>query len=510
MAKMKFSKKTTKSESELKKPWLVLIVDDEVEVHNITKSVLNKFEFEGRRLDFLSAYTGKDAIETIKEHPDIALVLLDVVMETDDAGLITAQRIREELHNHKIRIVLRTGQPGNAPEKEVIKDYNINDYKEKTELTSNKLYTTVLTALRSVRDLEVIEKNRVGLEKIIRATKTIFQQRSLKLFSDGILTQLTSILDLDNSAFIILKKHSNESNGEYTLEESCELVASTGRFKDKNLSDIFENDEIKELIENAKGTKESIKKDNHILSYFRINGEINSILYVDSKHSLSTLDQNLLDIFLSNVSVAFDNLFLNKELINTQKEIVEKLGEVIESRSKETVVHVKRVGMISYLLARAYGLSEEESVLVKSASPMHDVGKIGIPDSILLKPGKLTEDEFEIMKRHAKIGYDILRNSKRDVLKASAIIAYQHHEKWNGKGYPNALKGEEIHIYARIVALADVFDALSQDRVYKKAWPLQQIIELIQNERGEHFDPTLVDLFFDNLEEIKQISTIKE
>ena len=139
------------------------------------------------------------------------------------------------------------------------------------------------------------------------------------------------------------------------------------------------------------------------------------------------------------------------------------------------------------------------------ASPMHDIGKVGIPDSILNKPGKLTPEEFEVMKTHSTLGYEMLRHSERAILKASSIVAYTHHEKWDGSGYPNALKGEDIHIFGRITAIADVFDALGHDRVYKKAWEMGKILKLFKNERAKHFDPTLVDLFFEHLDQFLKI-----
>ncbi len=176
------------------------------------------------------------------------------------------------------------------------------------------------------------------------------------------------------------------------------------------------------------------------------------------------------------------------------------MGAIGESRSKETGNHVKRVAEYSKIIALHYGLNEEEAELLKQASPMHDIGKVAIPDAILNKPGKFTDDEFEQMKRHAELGYEMLKSSNRSLLKAAAIVAYEHHEKWDGSGYPRRLKGEAIHIYGRITALADVFDALGSDRVYKKAWDNEQIFQLFKEERGKHFDPKLIDIFFENLD----------
>lgn len=195
----------------------------------------------------------------------------------------------------------------------------------------------------------------------------------------------------------------------------------------------------------------------------------------------------------------------NNEIITTQKELLYRMGEIGETRSKETGNHVKRVAEYSLLLATLAGLDPEQRHLIKMASPMHDIGKVAIPDSVLLKPGKLDADEWEIMKSHASIGYELLKNSDRPILKAAAIVAGEHHEKWNGSGYPDGLIGEDIHIYGRITALADVYDALASDRVYKKAWPLDDVIQLIKDERGKHFDPQLVDLFMCNLDKFNHI-----
>ena len=191
---------------------------------------------------------------------------------------------------------------------------------------------------------------------------------------------------------------------------------------------------------------------------------------------------------------------LNNEIEATQREIVFTMGSIAEERSKETGQHVKRVAEYSLILARLYGLSLEESLLIKNASPMHDIGKIAIPDAVLNKPGRFTSEEFEIMKSHSEMGYKMLKHSNRSILKAASILAYEHHERWDGKGYPRGLKEEEIHLYGRITAIADVFDALGSDRVYKEAWPLKKILSLFEEERGKQFDPHLVDLFLDNLE----------
>ena len=195
-----------------------------------------------------------------------------------------------------------------------------------------------------------------------------------------------------------------------------------------------------------------------------------------------------------------------REIIDTQKEVINTLGQVVESRSSETANHTIRVGDMSYELARLAGLSKKEAELVRVASPMHDVGKIGIPDKILNKPGKLTQEEYKTMRQHTAIGFSLLNKSRRPVFKAAAIIAHQHHERWDGKGYPQGLQGEETHIYGRIVGLVDVFDAIFSDRIYRKSMPLEKALGIIRQEAGNHFDPRLVELFLDNISRFLAIS----
>lgn len=186
----------------------------------------------------------------------------------------------------------------------------------------------------------------------------------------------------------------------------------------------------------------------------------------------------------------------------TQREIIHILGEASEYRSKETGDHIQRVAEISYALAKYYGLSEEDAEQIRLASPMHDLGKIGVPDAVLNKPGRLTEGEFCFMKSHAIIGESMLKTSKRPLLQFAASIAGSHHERWNGTGYPRGLKGEMIPLAGRICAVADVLDALSSPRCYKEPWPEERIREEFELQKGEQFQPELVDLLLEHWDEL--------
>jgi len=196
---------------------------------------------------------------------------------------------------------------------------------------------------------------------------------------------------------------------------------------------------------------------------------------------------------------------LNEEITETQKEIIFRLSEIAEARSRETGNHVRRVSEYAALIAKNYGLSARETELLRLTVPMHDLGKLAIPDAILHKPGKLTPEEFETIKLHTVYGYEMLYKSSREIFQAAAIIAYQHHERFDGTGYPRGLKGEEIHLYARITSVADVFDSLSSDRCYKKAWPLDEVIAYLNQNKRTMFDERIVNCFLECPDEVKMI-----
>ncbi|WP_141503617.1 HD domain-containing phosphohydrolase [Paenibacillus luteus] len=274
---------------------------------------------------------------------------------------------------------------------------------------------------------------------------------------------------------------------------------------------IFIDDAYEDARHNPESDKKTGYRTKSIMTIpFRNNqgevmGAYQAINKLTQVQTFSTQDMEYLSLAASYSGKSLESIMLHEEIIETQKEIILAMGKIGEGRSKETGNHVKRVAQYSYILALGLGMSEWEADMLRSASPMHDIGKVAIPDSVLNKPGKLTEEEFEQMKQHADIGYDFLRNSKRQLLQAAAIVAWQHHEKWDGSGYPRGLKGVDIHLYGRITALADVFDALGSSRVYKPAWKLDRILELIKAERGRHFDPMVVDVFFKELPSILEV-----
>jgi len=448
---------------------------------------------------YLHAYSGAEARALLCEHPDTAVILLDVVMETENAGLEFARYVRQDANNSFVRIILRTGQPGQAPERKVITEYDINDYKHKAELSEQRLFTAITAAIRSYRDLRTIELGRLGLQEVICASAALFAASSVQDFFVLALEHILRIgrcvgpCCLENGLVAL------NADGQFEILESRGLPPGAG----------VPTARLQELNERAAREGRVLVLDQEFAArFFNSHTDQNFFFYVSFGRPLSETAQGLLHILGGNIAVALSNLFLTEEIVATQREVVLTLGEVVETRSKETAHHVKRVAEYSYVLGIKAGLSEERAHLLRMASPMHDVGKIGIPDSILFKPGKLTDEEFSIIKTHTVIGHSILKASPRRIMRTAATIALQHHEHWDGGGYPHGLVEDETHIFGRITALADVFDALSCDRVYKKAWPLSEVLDYLREKRGRQFDPLLVDIFLESLDEIEAISVM--
>jgi response regulator RpfG family c-di-GMP phosphodiesterase len=487
--------------------WKVLIVDDEPEIHAVTKLALGDFVFQDKNLEFVSAYNGEEAKQMFREHDDIAVVLLDVVMETDDAGLLVADFIRNEMDNHFTRIILRTGQPGQAPERDVIINYDINDYKSKTELTSQKLFTVVISALRSYRDIIVIEENRQGLEKIISASADLFSIHSLESFIEGIVQQLASLLGgTKDAAYLTAAVVGPKPIEQYN---SSELFVFTGKGEYENT----EGNRLEQVISGQKliscqqayANKTMVYEDEYLVAYCDSKTQKGSLLYLSGlPRKLTEIDKNLVEIFSQNVQVAFDNVLLNKDIEDTQREIIERLANAMET-SYGSKNHTQRMVKICDVLGRAVGLSKSDLKTLCLAVPLHDIGKIRISDTIMLKPGNLDNEEMLKARNHAEIGYNILKDSNRPLIKVAALIARDHHEYWNGKGYPRGKSGEGINIFCRITSLADAYDAMRTKRSYKEAWPLEKVMAVIVAEKGEQFDPKMVELLQENINEIENI-----
>jgi putative nucleotidyltransferase with HDIG domain len=483
-------------------PWTILIVDDEPEVHDVTRMVLRNFRFADRPLQFLHAHDTIVAEKLLREESDVAVMLLDVVMESERAGLDLVRTVREKIGNHFVRIVLRTGQPGRAPEQHVIANYDINDYREKTELTSQKLATTIYSALRAYRDMRTIDAQRRGLERAIQASAQMFSHEHSQHFASSVLDQLTELVEFGSGALYCKNAHSDtEASADFRVAAATGTYAA---FVDRNADEVLPR-HVVDSLQKAFQNRRSVFCNDHYVLYVSDSTQSETLFYVGEKAALDELDQRLIEVFCLNVSIAHENLHLHHELLDSQLEMVYLLAGAAETRSHETANHVRRVGIIAEMLARAYGMSEREGEMMRLAAPLHDIGKIGIPDAILNKSGPHNPDEAIVMRKHAEIGARLLSVSKRPVMRLAGEIAHSHHENWDGSGYPNRLRGEQIPIGGRITTLADVFDALGSRRCYKEPWPIDAIAAFLTEQKGKKFEPRLVDLMFADWKRIQAI-----
>ena len=472
--------------------WKVLVVDDEPDVRQLTTLNLRGFEFAGRPLELIEAASAAEAKVKLGEHRDIALALIDVVMETDDAGLKLVEYIRKDLGNAMVRLVIRTGQPGVAPERFVIDNFDIDDYKDKTELTAQKLYTTVRSALKSFRDLQTIELNRLGLARILDVTPELYNLHRDKLedYFRGVLMQIIGICNLGHSGMI-----STIDGLVVTLEgkDVC-IRAGAGELGDgPDATDRRQKIiELCSLAVTGQAVQEQLRSGAMVVP-LSVHGEVLGFVYLEAGETLSHDDRELLRVMANQCAAALDNFRLHHNLEESYDQAIDMLGQAAEFKDSATGTHIRRIQEYTRRLALALGLSEEEAKLHAKSSRLHDVGKVGIPDNILRKPGRLSESEFALIQRHTQIGDSILKRSPS--LASSRIVARSHHERWDGTGYPDRLAGEAIPLSARIVAVVDVFDALVSHRPYKGIWVADKAINEIRQGIGSHFDPRIADSF---------------
>ncbi len=469
--------------------WKVLVVDDEPDVRQLTALNLRGFHFENRPLELIEASSAAEARACLDQHPDIAIALIDVVMETDDAGLCLVEAIRKELRNEMMRLVIRTGQPGVAPERYVIDHFDIDDYKDKTELTAQKLYTTVRSALKSYRDLHRLELNRQGLARVLEVTPQLYQMRceTLSEFFRGVLTQIIGLCRLGHSGFI------STIDGLLLTQEGEEvcLQAGVGDFDnpDKNRERIQEVIRICGSSVLGQNLQEGLRSD-AMIAPLRVGDQLLGYVYLESATKLSESEREMILIMADQCAAALENMRLNMSLEESYDHVIGMLAMVAEYKDTATGAHIRRIAEYTRRIALEMGIAEDEAESWGKASRLHDVGKVGIADAILRKPGRLTPEEYETIKTHCEIGGAILNHDRS--LSLARSIALCHHERWDGQGYPRGIAGEAIPLPARIAAVADVFDALISPRPYKEPWRIEDAMTEIEKESGARYDPVVV------------------
>lgn len=473
-------------------PWKVAIIDDEPSVHQVTSLVLRRFTFDGRPIEFVSAYSAEEAKRVLQEHRDVAVALVDVVMEEDDSGLTLIRWVREELGNAVIRLVVRTGQPAMAPEEVVIQRYEVNDYRLKTELTDTRLRTTLSTALRNYRDLVTVERSRHALERMVDGATSSWRATDLDSFVRSVLDNATGLLLSEDGEL----RSCNALAVRKGLQE-YEVIGGTGPYSElagQRAQDILSS-EAWTACEEALKADSAAFRGTWFAAPLPISSSERSVLVLGYPDELQPIEHQVLSAYTTTVRLAADNHYLSRRVERAQRDMLFFLGEVVERRSESTGNHVRRVSRLVQLMTRSIyddvSIAEEWGL----ASSLHDVGKAAIPDAILHKPGALTEEEYDLIRTHTTIGHELLTRSDDAFFRVASDIALSHHERWDGNGYPHLVSGDTIPHPARLTAIADVFDALTHARCYKAAWSLEETRDFMRRERGRQFDPGLVDAF---------------
>jgi len=508
---MKIVKKTPNVELELQpqrnSTWKILVVDDEPDIIKITKINLKNFLYLDRTLEFIEAYSAHEAREKLETHTDIAIALIDVVMETNDAGLKLIQYIRNELSNTAMRLILRTGQPGLFPEKTIIDKYDINDYKDKAELSSQKLYTTIRLSLKEYHNIISIESNKYALKHILNVTPHLYNLKlnNLEEYFQWVLNQLICVCHIANRGMIstiegMLATFDGKEIKIQSIVDDFEL----NTFTPKRVEEIFEICKAC-VLENR--TPRELRRASVVLP-IKTAKQIFGFIYLECSEDLKETDFELVKILVNQCATSLDNFKLHNDLEKAYDQAIDMLAIISEFKDPDIGGHIHRIQELTRRLSVSLGVSDAEVDSFTKASRLHDIGKVGIPDSVINKPSRLTKDEFEIIANHTKIGDEILRNCP--AFDVARTVARSHHEKWDGNGYPDGLHGKEIPFVARIVSVVDVFDALASARSYKKAWSIDEIIAELESGAGSQFDPIIVAAFLKILRDGELDDLIKE
>jgi signal transduction histidine kinase/DNA-binding NarL/FixJ family response regulator len=331
-------------------PWKVAVIDDDPAVHDGTRYALYDYVLNGQKLDILSAYSADEGRHLLRNHPDIAVVLLDVVMETDSAGLDLVGFIRNELKNETVRVILRTGQPGQAPERRVIVDYDINDYKAKTELTADRLFTAMTAALRSYQQIQRMVETRRGLEIIIDAAARLFDFRSMQQLAEGVLTQIGSLLNGDCAGILVLRDESRNGEGFSVLAGSGCYSQFTGLRKVEALKP-----ELREIVREAFARRHHEFLHSRSVLYMQTGSGREIVVLLEAAKDLSDTDRTLVEVFCSRLSVAFDNVILYEQL----QEANARLEQRVTERTRELTAANRRLSAQWERLRRANALKSE-------------------------------------------------------------------------------------------------------------------------------------------------------
>ena len=387
------------------KAWKVAIIDDDPAVHDGTRFALYDYSLNGDGIELLSAHSAAEGRQLLAATPDIAVVLLDVVMETDQAGLELVDYIRRELRNEAVRIILRTGEPGQAPERQVIVDYDINDYKAKTELTADKLFTSLTAALRSHMQLRTMIETRRGLEIIIEATPTLFDFRSMQRLAEGVLTQVASLLAVDCAGILILRDLGAGGR-------RFAVLAGSGCYRECVGADNLEglDRELLDLVDKAFSTRRPEFRDRRTVLYISTHSGAEIVVFLDAGKRLTDTDRALIEVFSSRLSIAFDNVVLYSQLqqanVDLERRVEERTAELLAA-NRRLEAQWRRVRQVNDF---------QSEVLGKVA---HDLKN---PLNVILGRSEILEEMFSSNTESAQLATPQLRHIRSSALRLTAMI----------------------------------------------------------------------------------------
>lgn len=482
-------------------PWKVLIADDDHDIHLTTKLVLNDFEFMGRGIEFLDAYDANATCDLIKANPDTAVILLDVVMESTDAGLNAVRRIREEIGNRMVRIILRTGQPGYAPEREVVLQYHINDYKAKSELTAGKLFTSLVSALRSFEDMHAIDSHRAGLVKVLDAASSM-DFRSQNLFACGVLTQLGTLLGIGREDLVLLIRRRHGDGRDVVMA----AVGGRAPVIGAKMEEVLDAEGVHYLARVlSSGIAHAGEKQSIFLVALPDLADV--AVYIGGPRRLDEAERALIELFCMKIVLAYQNFeFVEYSRLDQFAEIA-LLARVTGRAPFLTIPYIASYGRLSREIAQH--MSEKGSLrtphsrfpeLIERAAMFADIGNDALPSSILEKPSALSPAERAMLQTHPERGHRLLQELHSAVPVGRVIglareVALTHHERFDGTGYPSGLKGWNIPLAGRIVAVANSYTAMTSNRPWRAAHTHEQALEMMQAESKAAFDPDVIDAF---------------
>ncbi len=480
----------------VRKPWKILVVDDDDDIHQVTKLVLNKFKVDNHPVELLHAYNSDDAVRILESNGDIAVILLDVVMESEHAGLDLVVKIRQEMRNHYTRIVLRTGQPGQAPEASVIEEYDINDYKEKTELTTQKFKTLCISLIRSYRDICIIDQQRRALERLIESLSQIVQIADLSSFASIVLDQVVNLLMLDQDAFYCRIHEVSDTWAASSQKNRFEVLAASGehlRLIENGIPSDGIPHNVINAFEEAIHSKKPVVKPGYYVGYYRTKSGSENLLYVSfNGSSLSATDQKLLNIYSSHVAICFENLLnqtdtdsANQKMLNIISHLFDQ-NQIKEESSSEV--------LCALAIAENANLPADEINHLQQLLPFYKIGQLMSPAS------KADIQNPSSMGQKVKQELEAFSESSSHTLQLAAKVCWQINENWDGSGQPEGLARDEIMDLTQIVGLADTFDRIMKARTLDSSWDMSRVSEYLTKLKGVRFNPVIVDALLTDLE----------